>query len=136
MTTTVNLMKKLNEKEYAYELKKIRIENLYKRRNQRLKEEKKRYGKKIELPSTSKLMAVYLFIILNIVLIYAMVTMYLFRDLSYLGVLITDIASQIITYLIYMKKATKENIVGGITYDMAMKQYDSQQENDDNEAVG
>ena len=129
-------MKKLNEKEYAYELKKIQIENLYKKRNQRLKEEKKRYGKKIELPSTSKLMAVYLFIILNVVLIYAMITMYLFRDLSYLGVLITDIASQIITYLIYLRKATKENIVGGITYDMAMKKYDSQQKNDDDEAVG
>ena len=81
-------------------------------------------------------MAVYLFIILNVVLIYAMITMYLFRDLSYLGVLITDIASQIITYLIYMRKATKENIVGGITYDMAMKKYDSQQKNDDDEAVG
>ena len=35
-------MKKLNEKEYAYELKKIQIENLYKKRNQRLKEEKKK----------------------------------------------------------------------------------------------
>lgn len=114
-------MKKLNDKEYQIELKKIQRDNIYKERNLRLKKERDKYNKQIKLPSTSKLIAVYLFVILNIVLVYAMVVMYQFRDLTYLGVLITDIAAQVITYLIYARKATIENTVGGITYDLAMK---------------
>lgn len=114
-------MKRLTEREYQIELKKIKTENIFRERNDKLLEEKTKYKRNYKLQSTSKLIAVYLFAILNIVLIYAMVVMYQFRDLTYLGVLITDIAAQIITYFIYAKKATLENTVGGITYDLAMK---------------
>lgn len=114
-------MRYMSEKEYEHELKRIKAKNVYRQRKKKLKEEKDKYKSKIKLPSTSKLMAVYLFIILNVVLIYAMVAMWYFRDLSYLGVLITDVAAQVLTYFIYSKKATTENTVGGITYDMAMK---------------
>lgn len=113
-------MKRLNDKEYQIELKRIQRDNLYKERNSKLKEEKDKYKKQIKLPSTTKLIAVYLFIILNIVLIYAMVCMWHFGDLSYLGVLITDVAAQILTFVIYCAKSLKENSVGGIVYDMAM----------------
>lgn len=70
---------------------------------------------------TSKLVTVYLFVVLNIVLIYAMVAMWYFQDLSTLGILITDIAGQIITLAIYMRKSTAENCAGGITYELAMR---------------
>ena len=50
-----------------------------------------------------------------------MYVMYNFRDLTYLGVLITDIAAQVLIYLIYTVKATRENTIGGITYDLAMR---------------
>ena len=65
----------------------------------------KKPKKKIQM---TKIITWYLFILLNVVLIYSMVVMYLFRDLSYLGVLITDIAAQVITFLIYTCKSFKE----------------------------
>lgn len=118
-------MKKLNDKEYQIELRKIQRNNLYKERNNKLKEEKDKYKKQIKLPSTTKMIAVYLFIILNVVLIYAMVCMWHFSDLSYLGVLITDVVAQILTFIIYCAKSLKENSVGGIVYDMAILDKDN-----------
>ena len=54
---------------------------------------------------TSKLIAIYLFILLNAVIIYAMIAMWQFADLTYLGVLISDIAAQVLIYAIYCLKA-------------------------------
>lgn len=113
-------MKRLTDKEYQYELRRIQKDNLYREKNLRLKEERKKFLPKKKLPSTSKLIAAYLFLILNVVLVYAMITMYQFRDLTYLGVLITDIAAQILTYFIYARKAIIENTKSGITYELAM----------------
>lgn len=113
-------MKRLTDKEYQYELRRIQKDNLYREKNLRLKEERKKFLQKKKLPSTSKLIAAYLFLILNVVLVYAMITMYQFRDLTYLGVLITDIAAQILTYFIYARKAIIENTKSGITYELAM----------------
>ena len=117
-------MKYISEKEYNSRMKQIEQMNKVKERKQKLKEAKNKYRIKPKLPTTSKLMAAYLFAILNVVLIYAMVTMWHFQDLTYLGVLITDVAAQVLTYFIYSKKATIENTVGGITYDMALKSVD------------
>ena len=108
-------MRRLNDKEFQAELKRIQKDNAYKEKNKILREERK-----MKLPSTSKLIAVYLFIILNIVLAFAMVSMWHFSDLSYLGVLITDVAAQILTYCVYAHKALKENSKSGITYELAM----------------
>ena len=113
-------MERLTEKQYQAALKRIQYENLYKERNRKLKEEKNKLKLKLKLPSTTKLMAAYLFIIMNVVLIYSLVIMYEFRDLTYLGVLITDIAGQVLVYWIYSLKSRKENCKDGITYDLAM----------------
>lgn len=113
-------MKRLNDKEFRIELNRIKRDNAYKEKNRILREEREKGNEKRKLPSTTKLIAVYLFIILNVVLIYAMVCMWHFGDLSYLGVLITDVAAQILTFVIYCAKSLKENSVGGIVYDMAM----------------
>lgn len=132
-------MKSMSEKEYAIQMKRIKVENESKIRIQKLREEKNKYKFKVKLPPTSKLMAVYLFVILNIVLIYAMVTMWRFGDLTYLGVLITDVAAQVLTYTIYSVKALKENTAGGITYDMALKSFDKKstcEPYDENQSVG
>ena len=75
--------------------------------------------------------AIYLFIILNVILVYSMISMWNFADLSCLGVLITDIAGQVITYYIYAKKATAQNTKGGITYDMAMLEHGLSDVNND-----
>ena len=115
-------MKYITQSKFENELAKIRVKNKSYERKKLLKAEKNKYRNKIKLPSTTKLVMTYLFILLNTVLIYAMIAMWHFSDLSYLGVLITDIAAQLITFFIYTVKSTKENTVGGITYDLAMKQ--------------
>ena len=112
----------MSEQEYKKELERIEIANASKERRQNLKKEKQKFQKHLKLPSTSKLMAVYLFILLNVVLTYAMYTMWVFQDLQYLGVLITDIAAQVITYFVYCKKATVENSAGGIVFEKAMRE--------------
>ena len=95
--------KTMSAKEYQKELKKIQKENIQKQYRQSLREEKRKYNRKhIE---TSKLIAVYLFVVFNVILAYAMIAMWVMGDLSYLGVLITDIAAQVITYAIYCMKA-------------------------------
>lgn len=114
-------MRYISEKEYNSRMKRIKAQNASRKRRRQLRIEENKYKPKLKLPTTSKLMAVYLFVILNIVLIYAMVAMWHFMDLTYLGVLITDVAAQVLTYFIYTKKATVENSAGGITHDMAMK---------------
>ena len=54
---------------------------------------------------TNKIIAIYLFVLLNSIIIFSMVAMWHFGDLSYLGVLITDIAAQVLVYAIYCMKA-------------------------------
>lgn len=60
---------------------------------------------KFKWPETSKLIAIYLFLLLNVVIGYTLVAMWKFEQFTYLGVLITDIAAQVLVYAIYCLKA-------------------------------
>lgn len=114
-------MRYISDKEFKSQLRQIKNENTSRQRKQKLKNEKNKYKTKFKLPSTSKLMAAYLFIVLNAVLIYSMVAMWHFHDLTYLGALITDIAAQVLTYFIYSKKSTAENLATeGFVYEARM----------------
>ena len=113
-------MKYISEREFNSKMRVIQRRNESIDRYNKLKDEKKKVSINIKKPTTDKLIAIYLFIILNVILVYSMISMWNFADLSCLGVLITDIAGQVITYYIYAKKATAQNTKGGITYDMAM----------------
>lgn len=124
-------MKYLTQREYERKLREIQRENESIERYNKLRQEKRNVQSGIKKPSTDKLIATYLFIILNVVLIYAMLAMWHFADLSYLGVLVTDIAGQVITYYIYAKKATAQNTKGGITYDLAMLEHGTENNNTD-----
>lgn len=124
-------MKYLTQREYERKLREIQRENESIERYNKLRQEKRNIQGGVKKPSTDKLIATYLFIILNVVLIYAMLAMWHFADLSYLGVLITDIAGQVITYYIYAKKATAQNTKGGITYDLAMLEHGTENNNTD-----
>lgn len=53
----------------------------------------------------SKVLAIYLLILLTAIVVFTMAAIWHFGDLSYLNVLITDIAAQIIVYMIYCVKA-------------------------------
>lgn len=99
-------MKYLTQKNYQQELEKVKRDNVQRQYRQSLQNEKRKYRKTIKI-ETSKLLAIYLFALLNAIVIYSMVAMWKFADLSYLGVLITDIAAQILIYGIYCLKAYK-----------------------------
>lgn len=124
-------MKYLSQREYERKLKEVQRENESIDRYNKLKKEKRKVSIDIKKPTTDKLIAIYLFIILNVILVYSMISMWNFADLSCLGVLITDIAGQVITYYIYAKKATAQNTKGGITYDMAMLEHKLSDVNND-----
>lgn len=82
---------------------KAKSDNAQKERQMALDAERNKYSKKPF--ETSKLIAIYLFVLLNGIIIFAMVAMWHFADLTYLGVLITDIAAQVLIYAIYCLKA-------------------------------
>lgn len=99
----------MTNKEFESQMKQVKRKNLSKARRLAIKEEKQKYAtkpwwKKVE---TSKALAIYLMILMNLIIIYALIAMWHFSDLSYLGVLITDVVAQIITYAIYCVKAFK-----------------------------
>lgn len=97
-------MFELTQDNYLKKLEKIKIKNIQKEYRLNLFKEKIRL---FRLPKfeTSKIIAVYLFILLNAVIVYAMIAMWQFADLTYLGVLISDIAAQVLIYAIYCLKA-------------------------------
>lgn len=53
----------------------------------------------------SKILVIYLLILLTAIVAFTMAAIWHFGDLSYLNVLITDIAAQILVYMIYCVKA-------------------------------
>lgn len=94
---------RMSKRKYQLKMAEIRRKNIQKQYRQSLREEKRKYNtKRIE---TSKLLAIYLFVLFNAVMIYAMAAMWVLHDLTYLGVLITDIAAQVLIYAIYCLKA-------------------------------
>ena len=98
------MKKHLSEQEFQRKMDRIKRDNAHKEKLRLLEAEKDKY-KKCNRIETSKLIAVYLFGILNAIIVYAMVAMWNFGDLSYLGVLISDIAAQVLIYAIYCLKA-------------------------------
>lgn len=84
-------------------MKQIELQNKQKQMQMALDAEKNKFKKPgIE---TSKLIALYLFALLNAIIFFAMIAMWKFADLEYLGVLISDIAAQVLIYAIYCLKA-------------------------------
>lgn len=53
----------------------------------------------------SKILAIYLLALLTAMVAFTMAAIWHFGDLSYLNVLITDIAAQILVYMVYCIKA-------------------------------
>ena len=78
---------------------------------------KKKRKKKKE---TSKIAMFFIFLNCTIIEVYSMVAMWYFADLSPLYSLIGAVLGESIAYISYCAKAKKENIKGGITYEMAM----------------
>ena len=96
----------MTEKKYRREIEKAKKKNISREYKQEIRKEKMKY-RIVRHIETSKLFAGYLFALMNAIIVYAMIAMWKFADLSYLGVLITDIAAQILVYAIYCLKAYK-----------------------------
>ena len=77
-------MRGLTEKEYQQELEKIQKQNKQIEYNLSLEKERNKYKKKFKF-ETSKLIAIYLFALLNAIVIYSMVAMWKFCDFSSLN---------------------------------------------------
>lgn len=99
-------MKYLNKTKFDNEMSKLKAENEQLRMLKELKDEKNKYRKKPKM-EMSKKFAIYLFLLLNVIVIYSLVAMWHFMDLSYLGTLITAIAAECITYITYCTKSYK-----------------------------
>lgn len=99
-------MNQMSYEDYCKEMEKIKQINKLKEYKRNIKSEKNKWKHKIRI-ETSKIIALYLFSLLNAIVIYAMVAMWKFVDFSYLGVLISDIAAQVLIYAIYCMKAYK-----------------------------
>lgn len=86
-----------------------------------IEEEKKKLKPKKEKLSTTKIFVILILINCTVVEIYAMGVMFYFRDLSALYTLITAVVGESITFATYCIKATKENSIGGIVYETALR---------------
>ena len=97
-------MWKLTEKGFNRKLKKLQDINIQREYRLTLRKERLKCFN-IKPIETHKLLAIYLFVLLNVIVVYSMIAMWQMRDLTYLGVLISDIAAQVIVYAIYCLKA-------------------------------
>lgn len=119
-------VKYLTSREYELELKKIKAKNRQIEMKRNLKAAKvKRFN--LKKPNTSKLIVFVVFAICLQILWFSEHMISLTGDTSYMYALIGIPAALIPTILGYYAKASKENQVGGITYDTAMCDLESQE---------
>lgn len=119
-------VKYLTSREYKLELKKIKAKNRQIEMKRNLKAAKvKRFN--FKKPNTSKLIVFVVFAICLQILWFSEHMISLTGDTSYMYALIGIPAALIPTILGYYAKASKENQVGGITYDTAMCNLESQE---------
>ena len=125
----------MTSREYELELKKIKAKNKQIEMKRNLKAAKvKRFNWK--KPNTSKLIVFVVFAICLQILWFSEHMISLTGDTSYMYSLIGIPAALIPTILGYYAKASRENQIGGITYDSAMAGLNNQQDTSDDEAVG
>lgn len=129
-------MSYLSENEFKEKLDEIQKKNMSKERKKILKEEKKKYKMKIKIPTTSKLILLAVFLLCIEIIFFCEYAMIVLGDTSAMYVLIGIPTTLVPTVISYYNKAKKENMVGGITYDMAMLENKSYDESDDSEAEG
>ena len=108
------ILERTFRRKYSKKIKKIEEKIFWQNKKSEIKQLKKNNRKKLGL-TTTKLLSFYLFAIFNVVLLYALIAMWHFEDLSYLGVIISDIVGQILVFGIYCIRAyldtkSEENI--------------------------
>lgn len=92
------------------------------------KEKEKYYPKKL---TTAKVAMYYIFISCTVIQIFSMMAMWHFADLSALPGLIAAVVGETIAFCAYSAKSTKENTEGGITYEMAVRNTETPEEEEE-----
>lgn len=100
------LEEEFNEK-YADDIRRMEEKNFIRQKKMEMKAIKREGRKKLGL-TTTKLLCYYIFIMFNVVLVYALIAMWHFADLSYLSVIVSDIMGQVVLFVIYSIRAYKD----------------------------
>ena len=112
----------MTEQEYKQKEAKIKERNKNITMKRKLHRMKKSRLPKLKKPSTSKIVLFIVFIICIQILLFSEYMAVTTGDTSYMYALIGVPCTLIPTIIAYYAKAGKENMAGGITYDMAMSQ--------------
>lgn len=99
-------MRYINKTKFESQIAKLKAKNEQLKMRNELRAEKKKYSRfpKLEM---SKIFTIYIFLLLNVVVIYSLIAMWHFQDLSYLGTLITALGAECLTFITYCVKAYK-----------------------------
>ena len=116
-------MKYLSEKEFNAQMKRIRAENLTKKRKAELKEERKK-GKPKKTFSMSKIVLLGIILLCVEIVIFCEYAMLKLMDTSSMYVLIGIPVALAPIIWGYYSKSKAENTSGGIVYETAMAQLD------------
>lgn len=131
----VIIMNYLSEQEFDTQMEKIKKKNESIERKRKLKEEKNKYGFKLKLPSTSKLIVLAVFLMCIEILIYTQYAVIVTGDTSALITLLGIPVTLVPTLFSYYSKAKAENTASGIVYEKTMYEL-TQQNAFEDESVG
>lgn len=100
---------------------------------EQLKQIKNKYKEQKKTLTMSKFLMLFLFISCSIIQLFTLyVTFKSIKagvyDFSALQMLITAVVGEVVAFAAYSIKSLKENTVGGIVYETAMRQYETSQE--------
>ena len=113
-------MSYMSDREYKSRLKAIQESNRSKEREMKLEKERKKYGFKLKLPSTSKIVLAITFLMCLQIMFFCEYAMLTSGDFSALYVLIGIPTALVPVCLGYYWKSKNENTKGGIVYEQAM----------------
>ncbi len=125
-------MKYLSKQSYERKLTEIRKRNESIARRRMLKKERTKYAPKLKPPSTSKLLLWTIVILCLEIVGFCEYAFFETRDSSFLYVLAGIPTTLVPTIISYYNKAKCENVTGGIVYETAMANMETNGE----EAVG
>ena len=113
----------MSEREFRNKMRKQRLKNQSIARKQELQKEKSRYKEPKKSLSTSKMILWAIIVLIFEIVVFVEVVMWKWGDFSAAYALIGIPATLIPVVWAYYSKSKAENTAGGITYDMAMKDY-------------
>lgn len=120
-------MSYISERQYASEMKAIQEKNKSKERELKLEKERNKYRFKFKMPSTSKIVLFASILICLQIIFFCESVMIELGDTSALYVLIGIPATMAPIIWAYYAKSKAENTSGGIVYETAMHNAESEQ---------